>query len=75
MTIFLRAGFVRAHKHETPAVFSRFRGIFVCGLFGLGKPFFAVGDYEIIEAFRLVETAYFELIFYGFLGIILLHNS
>ena len=44
-------------------------------LFGLYKPFSAVGDYEIIEAFRPAETACFELIFCSFLGIILLHNS
>jgi hypothetical protein len=44
-------------------------------IFGLRKPFSAVGDYVIIVLFRPVETAYFELIFHGFLGIILLHNS
>jgi len=43
-----------------------------CGrLFGLCKPFPAVGEYVIIGPRRPVETAYFVLIFYSFSGIIL----
>jgi hypothetical protein len=58
-----------------PLFFADFYEFLEVPFFGLSKPFPAVGDYVIIGPRRPEETACFGLIFYGFSGIILLHNS